>query len=408
MSARITDAELDERFEPVLAWIAAGAVDREVDRRLPYEEVEALRAAGFGRLRVPVEHGGLGGTLPQLFRLLIRLAEADSNLPQLWRGHIGFVESRLVQEDAEARERWLRRVSAGAIVGNAQSEQGNGSFWENVTTISEADGGWRLSGRKFYSTGSLFADWIQTTATLDAGHSANVLVPATAAGVHRIDDWDGIGQRLTGSGTTIFEDVDIALEDIEIYPNGVTQGSTLLAVFQLVHLATLSGIARAAVRDIAEFVNQRGRNLANPAYPQPLLDPQIQQVVGRAQSKAYAAAATTLAAVEAVERVQLAQLDGSATPELFDAADLAAFAAQTAVIEMALDVTTEVFEVGGASAVTERFRLDRHWRNARTLASHNPAIYRQTIVGDAVLNGTSPSAWAARTWTAVQPTDRPA
>jgi alkylation response protein AidB-like acyl-CoA dehydrogenase len=57
-----------------------------------------------------------------------------------------------------------------------------------------------------------------------------------------------------------------------------------------------------------------------------------------------------------------------------------------------------MFEVGGASAVTERFRLDRHWRNARTLASHNPVIYRDRIVGDHVLNGTSPSSAYTRGW----------
>ena len=48
--------------------------------------------------------------------------------------------------------------------------------------------------------------------------------------------------------------------------------------------------------------------------------------------------------------------------------------------------------------MTERFRLDRHWRNARTLASHNPVIYRDRIVGDYVLNGTSPSASYAQSW----------
>ncbi|MEW2624069.1 acyl-CoA dehydrogenase family protein [Streptomyces sp. NPDC048106] len=397
----ITDTELRERFGPVFEKIARGALDREADRGLPYDEVKALRGAGFGRVRVPVEFGGLGATLPQFFRLLIALAEADSNLPQLWRGHIGFVESRLVHEDREVRERWLRRISEGAVVGNAQSEQGNSSFWQHATTVRPAGSGdddWLLSGRKFYSTGSLFADWIQTTATLDAEHSADVLVPTSAPGVRRIDDWDGFGQRLAGSGTTIFEDVRIAPEDVAVHPVGQLPGTTLHAVFQLVHLATLAGVARAAVRDIVAFVNQRGRNLSNPLYPRPGLDPQVQQVVGRVRSKSFSASATTLAAVDELDRVHRAQLAHRATPELFDAADLAAFAAQTAVIELVLDLTTEIFEVGGASAVTERFRLDRHWRNARTLASHNPVIHRQTIVGDAALNGTSPREWVTRTW----------
>jgi hypothetical protein len=38
--------------------------------------------------------------------------------------------------------------------------------------------------------------------------------------------------------------------------------------------------------------------------------------------------------------------------------------------------TTELFEVGGASAVGTGHALDRHWRNVRTIASHNPAIQR--------------------------------
>lgn len=393
-----TDAELTERFAPVFAKIAHGALDRESDRRLPAEEVEWLREAGFGKIRVPVAYGGLGASVPQFVRQLVELGRADSNLPQLLRGHFGFVETRLSQSDADVRERWLRRIAAGVLVGNAQSEQGNSSFWTNATTITPANDGWRLSGKKFYSTGSLFADWIHTTATVDAEHSATVLVPTSAPGVERIDDWDGFGQRLTGSGTTIFDEVAVAAEDVEIHANGSVAGTYLLAFFQLIHLATLSGIAKAAVDDVAAFVNQRGRNLGNPAYPLPQQDPQIQQVVGRVASASYAAGATTIAAAEEVGAVADAAGEGVAAQALFDAADVATFSAQTAVIDLVLGLTTELFEVGGASAVTDRFRLDRHWRNARTLASHNPAIYRQTIVGDHVLNGAPPSSWIAKRW----------
>jgi alkylation response protein AidB-like acyl-CoA dehydrogenase len=394
----VTDAELAERFGPVLEDIRAGALDREAERRLPYDEVELLRAVGFGRLRLPQEHGGFGATIPQLVRLLVALGAADSNLPQLLRGHLGFVETRLVHPDAEVRDRWLRRIAGGVLVGNAQSETGSRSFWENTTTITEDGGRWRLSGRKFYSTGSLFADWIHTTATLDAERSATILVPTSAPGVTRIDDWDGFGQRLTGSGTTLFDAVPVHLEDVEIYDNGRPPGGYLTAFFQLVHLATLAGIGRAAVRDIAAFVRQRERNLANPAYPRPALDPAVQQVVGRLAGAAFAAEATTLAAAEAVQRAHAAELEGRATPELVDGADVAVFGAQHQVIDLVLGIATDVFEVGGASAVTSRFRLDRHWRNARTLASHNPVVHRDQVVGDHLLNGTSPSAVFERTW----------
>ena len=58
------------------------------------------------------------------------------------------------------------------------------------------------------------------------------------------------------------------------------------------------------------------------------------------------------------------------------------------MIEQVLEAATLVFEVGGASATSETRRLDRHWRNARVLASHNPAIQREAAVGNYHLNGT--------------------
>jgi alkylation response protein AidB-like acyl-CoA dehydrogenase len=354
-------------FSSVFERIAKGALERESDRTLPGEQVEWLREAGFGKVRVPREFGGLGATIPEFTELLIELAKADSNLPQLLRGHFGFVESRLAHPDPE---RWLRRIAAGVIVGNAQSPPGG----TPETTLRPDGAGFRLDGRKFYSTGSLFADWIHTTASLGHGRTANVLVPVSAPGVSRIDDWDGFGQRLTGSGTTLFENVPIAAEDVEPAPD-----ASLAAFFQLVHLATLAGIGRAAVAEAVDFVNGRTRNLFNPAVP-PAADPQVQAVVGRIAGASFAAGAATLAAARALQ-------DAGDDP---DRADVAVFSAQGAVIRLVLDLVTELFEVGGASATAERLRLDRHWRNARTLASHNPVIYRDRAVGQYLLDGTSP------------------
>ncbi|MGW9763159.1 alkylation response protein AidB-like acyl-CoA dehydrogenase [Micrococcus aloeverae] len=44
--------------------------------------------------------------------------------------------------------------------------------------------------------------------------------------------------------------------------------------------------------------------------------------------------------------------------------------------------------MGGASATLRTRGLDRHWRNARVLASHNPLIYRARLLGDRAVNGT--------------------
>ncbi|MGI5241703.1 acyl-CoA dehydrogenase family protein [Dactylosporangium sp. CA-139066] len=358
-------------FEQVFARIAEGAVQRESDRTLPHEPLQWLREAGFGKVRVPREYGGQGASLPELTELLIRLGRADSNLPQLLRGHLGFVESRLAHPDPQVRDRWLRRIAAGVIVGNAQSERSSASWWAPETTLQNG----RLNGRKYYSTGTLFADWIHTTAADEAGGIVNVFVPAAAPGVTRLDDWDGFGQRLTGSGTTIFEDVPVAPQDVEPAAN-----ASLAAFFQLVHLATLAGIGRAAVAETVAFVNGRARNLFNPDLPA-AADPQVQAVVGRIAGASFAADAATLAAARALE----------AHGDDPDAADAAVFAAQGAVARLVLGLTTELFEVGGASATAGRRGLDRHWRNARTVASHNPIVYRDRIVGQYRLDGTSPS-----------------
>jgi alkylation response protein AidB-like acyl-CoA dehydrogenase len=56
------------------------------------------------------------------------------------------------------------------------------------------------------------------------------------------------------------------------------------------------------------------------------------------------------------------------------------------VVEVALRATTTLFEVGGASATDRDRALDRHWRNARTLSSHNPVVLQQRVIGDRLVN----------------------
>ncbi|WP_198671005.1 hypothetical protein [Mycolicibacterium smegmatis] len=49
-----------------------------------------------------------------------------------------------------------------------------------------------------------------------------------------------------------------------------------------------------------------------------------------------------------------------------------------------------MFETGGATSARTGLDLDRHWRNARTLASHNPDSYKLRYLGDHLLNGATP------------------
>lgn len=110
-------------FTALLARIAEGAEERERTQTRPHEVIDWLREAGFGRLRIPVEEGGLGLSVQELFAALIALAEADSNVAHILRVHFACVEQQLVNPDAASRARWLDLVNSGAIIGNAQSEQ---------------------------------------------------------------------------------------------------------------------------------------------------------------------------------------------------------------------------------------------------------------------------------------------
>lgn len=393
-----TDSELLQRFGPIFERIAAASVRREAERELPYAAIEELRAAGFGAVRLPVEHGGLGIGIPQLFRLLVALGEADSNLVQILRAHFAFVEGRLVSDSAADRALWLPRIAAGSIFSAAMAERTEAT--RNTVTIRRTEDGqaWRVDGRKFYCTGTLYSDWIVASA-MDGEDRVAVAIATGAPGVTRVDDWDGFGQRLTGSGTTVFENVPVADEQIlrRFNLDEARADTYITAFYQLFHLGALAGIARAVLRDATAFVQAKTRVFGVPGTSSPRQDPLVQRVVGRLSSLAFAAESIVDGVAQACQRAYEAKLAGTVTPAHYDEADIKAFQGQQVAIDLVLQATGLLFEVGGASATAEHRRLDRHWRNARTLASHNPAILREQALGDYYLNGVVPGqAWAAR------------
>lgn len=387
----VTDDELRERFRPTFDRIAEGAVQREHERRLPFHEVQWLREARFGALRVPVEFGGFGATVRQLFDLLIDLAAAESNLPQALRVHWSFVEDQRLAGDERARH-WLAATADGTLVGNAITEPGVGAADRYRTTLTRKGGDWALDGIKYYSTGSLYADHILVAADRD-GERVSVLVDARQEGVEQTDDWDGFGQRLTASGTTTFTGV-VVPEDRILGPGYGAPGRTYATAYlQLVQLAVLAGIARRAEADAVDWVRARTRTFTHAVADLPRHDPLVQQVIGKLSAAAFGARAAVLAVADDLDVLLDA---GADDPELLDRAEASAARAQSVVIGLVLDATAQLFEVGGASITSSEATLDRHWRNARTVAAHNPLIYKQQAVGAHVLNGDPlPYAWSA-------------
>lgn len=376
-----------ERFRPVFTRIAQGAREREQHRELPYQQVAWLKDAGFTALRVPASHGGTPVSHTDLFRLLIELAAADSNVAHLLRSHFSFVETIALQP-AEFQDRWFPRVLAGEIFGNAATERGGNALGATNTKLINTGAGWVLRGEKYYTTGSIFADWVVVMASTDGVEGRQyAVVERTAPGVRILDDWDGFGQPLTGTGTAIFEDVPV--QEQNIIQRKVA--STLEpAFFQLCLLAVLVGIGKAARDEAAGLVAARTRTFNTGSGALFRDDAQIQELVGRLAANVFAAESIVIAAARELDAAHDAAL-GLDEQQAYLRAELAVQQAHVATPKLVLDATSELFDVTGASAVSTSKSLDRYWRNARTVATHNPVAFKARSVGDYFINGTIPT-----------------
>lgn len=375
------------KFRPVFEKIAAGALSREQQRKLPFEQIEWLKQAGFGAVRVPVRYGGEGLSLPQLFQLLTELAKADSNIVQALRGHFAFVEDRLIAHKTQSQQIWFERFVAGDLVGNAWTEVGSVQIGDVITRVSHNSAGQRIvSGEKYYSTGSIFADWIDLFA-FDEVSQQNVIavISRHAQGVEIKDDWDGFGQKTTGSGTIKIEKVEVPISHLLPFDQRFKYQT---AFYQVVHLATLSGIARAAVETFSQEVRDRKRIFSHGNADLVRHDPQVLQVIGKASAQAYASEAITWRTAEALQRAYLSHFteDSEKEHQANIDAELESAQGQVVIAEQVLGLTTQLFNALSASAASTSKQLDRFWRNARTVSSHNPLIYKEKAIGDWEVN----------------------
>ena len=208
-------------------------------------------------------------------------------------------------------------------------------------------------------------------------------------GITQSDDWDGFGQRTTGSGTSVFENVVVEPENLLDF---ATRFKYQTAFYQLVLLVVQTGAGRAAVRDITEEVRTRTRIFSTGNASHVSQDVQVQQVVGKASAQVYAARATTLRAATALQIAYESRFahDEVTEREANISAELESAQAQVVIADLVLRATSDLFNALSASATSTGKALDRHWRNARTAASHNPLIYKERIIGDWEINNTEP------------------
>ena len=389
-SAPVTpnSSELQKLFD----FIALGASERDRERILPYDVIDLIRQSKLGALRIPVAEGGAGSTARELFEVIIRLGDADANVAHIVRNHFSMTERLLRADRSERNRHWLKAVVDGAIFGSAANElelkrAGGGGV---VKTKLTPDGdGYRLNGTKYYSTGSLYANFLYVRLLTPDDTKATAIIPSNRQGVELVDDWDGFGQKLTGTRTTIFTNVRVEADEVILETDTDQDKLPYNIVPQLVLTAINAGIIRSVLRDATTLIHKRPRTFYHAVAEQAADDPLLQQTVGQLAANAFAAEAVVLAAADGLDRLVVAKAQGEeAELAVGLATSLSAAKAKLIVDDLALKSATLLFEVGGASTTKKSSNLDRHWRNARTLASHNPGHFKACAIGDYEINGT--------------------
>ncbi|MBV9384805.1 MAG: hypothetical protein JOZ78_00080 [Chroococcidiopsidaceae cyanobacterium CP_BM_ER_R8_30] len=379
-------------LQALFDFIALGAAERDRDRILPFDVIDLIRQSRLGALRIPDAEGGAGSSARELFEVIIRLGDADPNVAHILRNHFSVTERILRSERSERNRRWLKAVVDGAIIGLAFTElevkRAGGGQVVNTKLTPDGDG-YRLDGTKYYSTGSLFSDLIFVSLLTPDGETAFGILPANREGVELVDDWDGFGQRLTGTGTTKFTNVRVEADEVILEADTDKNYLPYNIVPQLILTAVNAGIIRSVLRDATNLVHKRPRTFYHAVSEQATEDPLLQQTIGQISANAFATEAIVLAAADALDRVDAIRPKGEEAEQAAALeASLSAAKAKLVVDELALRSATLLFDMGGASTTKKSYNLDRHWRNARTLSSHNPNPFKARAIGNYEINGT--------------------
>ncbi|HWL55600.1 MAG TPA: acyl-CoA dehydrogenase family protein [Paracoccus sp. (in: a-proteobacteria)] len=372
--------------------IRAGAAQRDRERILPFEAFDWLRQAGIGTLLVPRERGGPGGKLADYIEVIRQLGEGDSNVAHALRSHFNFAQAIVLRSVDQPDDLAFQRLLSGAIFGGAHTENLTRHPGDIGTTLTRQGDHYRLNGRKHYATGTAFADFASISATDEQGELVFAMIPTDREGVEILDDWDGMGQRLTASGGIVLRDVRVEVEEIGQRDINSFIGRHTSTMRQLHLAASAAGAVAAALHDGRDYVLNHGRAATHSHADFARDDFFVQKVLGDIAALSYGVDAAIREAAreqEAVADAILSRASDEQVERLLVQASINGARAQLVSGQLALEAAGRIFELGGGSATSQRFNLDRHWRNIRTVLNHNPLNHKARVIGDYLLNGTT-------------------
>lgn len=381
------DAHALETASLLAEAFAVDAVVRDRERRLPWAELERFCASGLWGITIPREFGGAGVSVETLAEVITTIGAADGSLCQIPQNHFYAIEVLRVGGTPEQQRFFNQRVLAGERFGNALAEIGSKDF-KRRTRLEKTSGGWFVTGRKFYCTGAIFAHWIPTLVAGDDSDSPElflVFVPRNVEGVTVVDDWDGFGQRVTGSGSVIFEQVRIEPEWVVPFTASFVRPTSIGPFAQILHAAIDLGIGLGAWRETLRFVRERSRPWIDSKVASATDDPLTVHQLGDVWVKLRAAQAMVRRAAKAVEEAQLRSDEDSVAR-----ASVAVAQARILTTKAGLLASSKLFELSGTASTFEEDGLDRYWRNVRTHTLHDPVRWKYQAVGNYVLSGRKP------------------
>jgi alkylation response protein AidB-like acyl-CoA dehydrogenase len=366
-----------ERFAP-----RAERHDREAS--FPFDDYADLRAAGFLGLSVPERYGGLGADYETYCLVAEQLAQGNGSTSLTFNMHcLTMLMMGVLADDmplppaARERHEKLRAakfrevIEAGAFYGQPHSEpveQGQTDTQLSMggrrfgTTARKVDGGYVVSGRKFFVSLAGCAPYFATPAILLADgpwieRTLYLQVPRDAPGVSFPGDWDPMGMRGTVSRDMQLQDVFVPDEG-EVLPPG-TFGAMYNAFPQLSPLtfgATFLGLMQAAYDGAIAYLS--GHMTGAPGL----------HTEAAVKGHAVAEMLFTLEGTRALYYRAISEARVGAPPDAVQRAR----AAHVSVQRGAVSVTQEAIRVCGGRGLLKRYPLERYARDARAGALMRP------------------------------------
>lgn len=365
---------------------AEDAVARDKAGGKPLDQLKLLKDSGLLTLLIPREYGGGGQPWSSALKIGREFAKVDGSLGHLYGYHFSSVHAPFLRGTPEQAADFYRRSAAGNW------------FWGNTANsfskslFGRQEGEWYiLDGFRPFTSGSHIADYLQIAwedrLTNERYFSA---IPATREGIKIEDDWDGIGQRQTGSGRVTYTNVRVHRDEVFDFKPSEAKPYQTLTPFQQqsVLLNVFIGSAQGALIAARDYTNEKSRPWIHSGVEKHTDDPWIKRVYGDLYIKTQAATLLADQAAEALDDVWAKGRD--LTERERGGAAIKIASANVFAGNVALEVTNQIFEVMGARSATNANGFDRFWRNVRIHTLHNPAEYKTRNVGSWFLTGNHP------------------